>query len=45
VDEDLAYEEIGAALGTTPEAARVRVHRALTRLRRRFSPKSMETTP
>jgi RNA polymerase sigma factor (sigma-70 family) len=43
VDEDLAYEEIGAAMGTTPETARVRVHRALASLRRRFSPKPMET--
>ena len=45
VEEDLAYEEIGAAMGTTPQAARVRVHRALSRLRGRFAPKSMETTP
>ncbi len=44
VDEDLAYDEIGAAMGTTPEAARVRVHRALSSLRRRFPAKSMETT-
>src|SRR6266536_3205741 len=30
---DLDYGEVGDALGTTPQAARVRVHRALTSLR------------
>lgn len=44
VEEDLAYAEIGAALGTTPQAARVRVHRALSSLRGHLSRKAMETT-
>ncbi|MGH2843226.1 MAG: RNA polymerase sigma factor [Solirubrobacteraceae bacterium] len=43
VQEDLAYEDIAAAMGTTPQAARVRVHRALSALRQRLSPNSMET--
>jgi RNA polymerase sigma-70 factor, ECF subfamily len=43
VEEDLAYEQVGAALGTTPQAARVRVHRALSTLRQRLTPNSMET--
>ncbi len=33
-EEGLSYEEIAAILGTTPTAARVRVHRARTRLKR-----------
>ena len=33
---DLGYDEIGAALGISPAAARQRVHRALSRLRERF---------
>ena len=36
---DLGYAETAAALGTTPEAARQRVHRALARLRERFGGK------
>src|SRR5579862_9287337 len=32
--EDLEYSEIARALGTTPAAARVRVHRGLTALKR-----------
>jgi RNA polymerase sigma-70 factor (ECF subfamily) len=43
VEEDLAYEQVGAALGTSPQAARVRVHRALSTLRQRLAPDSMET--
>jgi RNA polymerase sigma-70 factor, ECF subfamily len=43
VDEDLAYEQVGAALGTSPQAARVRVHRALSTLRQRLTANSMET--
>jgi RNA polymerase sigma factor (sigma-70 family) len=35
--EDLSYDGLAAALDTTPTAARVRVHRALTALRKRFS--------
>jgi RNA polymerase sigma-70 factor (ECF subfamily) len=30
---DLSYEQVGEALGTTPRAARVRVHRGLSALR------------
>jgi RNA polymerase sigma-70 factor (ECF subfamily) len=44
VEEDLAYDDVGSAMGTTPQAARVRVHRALATLRRRLTPNSMETT-
>jgi RNA polymerase sigma-70 factor (ECF subfamily) len=44
VEEDLAYEQVGAALGTSPQAARVRVHRALSALRQRLTPNSLETT-
>ena len=33
VIQDLAYEQVGAALGTTAAAARVRVHRGLAALR------------
>lgn len=36
-DEDLSYDGMAAALDTTPTAARVRVHRALTALRNRFT--------
>ena len=36
VDHGLGYEEIAAALGTTPGAARVRVHRARLRLAERL---------
>lgn len=35
-DADLAYDQMAAALATTPQAARVRVHRALSTLRARF---------
>jgi RNA polymerase sigma-70 factor (ECF subfamily) len=34
--DELPYDEVADALGTTPSAARVRVHRALVALRRRF---------
>ena len=37
VVDDLAYDEIAVSLGTTPEAARVRVHRGLASLRNRLS--------
>jgi len=36
VVDDLAYEDVALALDTTPQAARVRVHRALTSLRNRL---------
>ena len=32
--DDLGYDEIAATLGTTPAAARVRVHRGLAALRK-----------
>jgi RNA polymerase sigma factor (sigma-70 family) len=35
--DDLRYDEVAAALGTTPQAARVRVHRGLSALRLRLS--------
>jgi RNA polymerase sigma factor (sigma-70 family) len=34
--DDLAYEQVAAVLGTSPEAARVRVHRGLSALRARL---------
>jgi len=34
--EDKAYEDVAAALGTSPAAARVRVHRGLSALRARL---------
>jgi len=34
--DELTYDEVADALGTTRSAARVRVHRALTTLRKRF---------
>jgi RNA polymerase sigma factor (sigma-70 family) len=37
VVDELSYEEIAAALDTTPGAARVRVHRGLASLRTRLS--------
>jgi RNA polymerase sigma factor (sigma-70 family) len=37
VEDDLAYDDVAASLGTTPEAARVRVHRGLAALRNRLS--------
>jgi RNA polymerase sigma-70 factor (ECF subfamily) len=40
IENDLEYERVADQLGTSPQAARVRVHRALTTLRRR-----LETTP
>jgi RNA polymerase sigma factor (sigma-70 family) len=41
--DDLPYDELAAALGTSQQAARVRVHRALSTLRLRLDP-SKETT-
>ena len=40
--DDLAYDELADELGTTPQAARVRVHRGLAALRVRLDP-SKET--
>jgi RNA polymerase sigma factor (sigma-70 family) len=40
IEHDLDYERVADRLGTTPQAARVRVHRALSTLRRR-----LEMTP
>jgi RNA polymerase sigma factor (sigma-70 family) len=37
--DERTYDEVADALGTTRSAARVRVHRALSTLRRRFSEK------
>jgi len=37
IEDDLAYEEVAGRLGTTPAAARVRVHRGLSFLRTRLS--------
>jgi RNA polymerase sigma factor (sigma-70 family) len=37
VVEDLAYTDVARALGTTPVAARVRVHRGLTALKRHLT--------
>ncbi|HSS33364.1 MAG TPA: sigma-70 family RNA polymerase sigma factor [Solirubrobacterales bacterium] len=37
--DELTYDEVADALGTTPSAARVRVHRALATLRKRISNK------
>jgi RNA polymerase sigma-70 factor (ECF subfamily) len=34
VIDELEYDEVAAALGTTPGAARVRVHRGLAALRK-----------
>jgi RNA polymerase sigma factor (sigma-70 family) len=39
VVNEMTYDEVADALGTTRPAARVRVHRALTTLRKRFSNK------
>ena len=36
-DDDLPYDELANSLGTTPEAARVRVHRGLSALRLRLA--------
>jgi RNA polymerase sigma factor (sigma-70 family) len=36
--EDLPYDELADALGTSPQAARVRVHRGLSALRLRLDP-------
>jgi RNA polymerase sigma-70 factor, ECF subfamily len=41
--EDLPYDELAKVLGTSPRAARVRVHRGLSALRLRLDP-SKETT-
>jgi RNA polymerase sigma factor (sigma-70 family) len=40
VEHDLDYDRVAASLGTTPEAARVRVHRGLAALRNRLSARS-----
>jgi RNA polymerase sigma-70 factor (ECF subfamily) len=37
IEEDLGYDEVAATLGTTPAAARVRVHRGLAALRTRLT--------
>ncbi|RKQ85995.1 RNA polymerase sigma-70 factor (ECF subfamily) [Solirubrobacter pauli] len=37
IEDDLEYEAVAASLGTTPAAARVRVHRGLTALRTRLT--------
>ena len=37
VVDDLTYDDVAAALGTTPAAARVRVHRGLSALRARLT--------
>jgi RNA polymerase sigma factor (sigma-70 family) len=42
VIDDLGYADVAASLGTTPTAARVRVHRGLSALRTRLA--SKETT-
>jgi RNA polymerase sigma factor (sigma-70 family) len=39
---DLAYEQVAEALGTTPQAARVRVHRGLEALRTRLTHRTEE---
>jgi RNA polymerase sigma factor (sigma-70 family) len=44
IGADLDYADVAAELGTTPEAARVRVHRGLTSLRTRLI-RPTETTP
>jgi RNA polymerase sigma-70 factor (ECF subfamily) len=36
-DDDLPYDELASSLGTTPQAARVRVHRGLSALRLRLA--------
>jgi RNA polymerase sigma factor (sigma-70 family) len=41
VVDDLAYDQVAASLGTSPEAARVRVHRGLATLRNRLSARSV----
>jgi RNA polymerase sigma factor (sigma-70 family) len=41
VVEELAYEQVAAALGTSAAAARVRVHRGLAVLRGRFASREM----
>lgn len=43
VEDDLAYEQVATELGTTPQAARVRVHRAVATLRRKLT-NSIEVT-
>ena len=44
-EEGLSYEDIGALLGLTTIAARVKVHRARTRLTRTFGAASAPRTP
>jgi RNA polymerase sigma factor (sigma-70 family) len=41
--DDLAYDQVAAALGTSPQAARVRVHRGLTALRDRLTNNTKES--
>jgi RNA polymerase sigma-70 factor (ECF subfamily) len=41
--DDLAYDELADVLGTTPAAARVRVHRGLSALRLRLNPSKENT--
>lgn len=43
-EQDLSYDQMASQLDTTPQAARVRVHRALSALRRRFSNPPIEVT-
>lgn len=43
-EDDLSYDQMASQLHTTPQAARVRVHRALSALRRRFSNPQIEVT-
>jgi RNA polymerase sigma-70 factor (ECF subfamily) len=40
VEDELPYEQVAAELGTTPQAARVRVHRGLAALRTRLHERS-----
>ena len=37
IEDDLAYDRVAESHGTTPQAARVRVHRGLAALRNRLS--------
>ena len=41
--EDLPYDELANVLGTSPQAARVRVHRGLSALRLRLDPSKENT--
>jgi RNA polymerase sigma-70 factor (ECF subfamily) len=44
VEDELDYDEVAAQLGTTPQAARLRVHRGLSTLRTRLT-ETTENTP